>query len=76
MIAFAFRLQVGLPPRPVALVSLLDALEVEGRESRLVLEVAQHLGQNTVRTIAMDATERLVRGQAVLDTGAPIKVLY
>merc|ERR1711885_26968 len=45
-----------------------------GRESRLVLEVAQHLGQNTVRTIAMDATERLVRGQAVLDTGAPIKV--
>merc|ERR1719351_108225 len=49
-------------------------LEVEGRESRLVLEVAQHLGQNTVRTIAMDATERLVRGQSVLDTGAPIKV--
>merc|ERR1712174_90898 len=41
---------------------------------RLVLEVAQHLGQNTVRTIAMDATERLVRGQSVLDTGAPIKV--
>jgi len=57
----------GRPP-------ILNALEVEGRESRLVLEVAQHLGQNTVRTIAMDATERLVRGQAVLDTGAPIKV--
>merc|ERR1711980_48418 len=57
----------GLPP-------ILNALEVAGRESRLVLEVAQHLGQNTVRTIAMDATERLVRGQAVTDTGAPIKV--
>merc|ERR1712131_46732 len=57
----------GRPP-------ILNALEVEGRESRLVLEVAQHLGQNTVRTIAMDATERLVRGQSVLDTGAPIKV--
>jgi len=57
----------GRPP-------ILNALEVEGRESRLVLEVAQHLGQNTVRTIAMDATERLVRGQAVTDTGAPIKV--
>jgi len=57
----------GRPP-------ILNALEVEGRENRLVLEVAQHLGQNTVRTIAMDATERLVRGQAVNDTGAPIKV--
>merc|ERR1712142_1457084 len=53
---------------------ILNALEVEGRESRLVLEVAQHLGQNTVRTIAMDATERVVRGQAVVDTGDPIKV--
>merc|ERR1712038_1812342 len=39
---------------------------------RLVLEVASHLGQNTVRTIAMDATERVVRGQRVQDTGAPI----
>ena len=45
-----------------------------GRENRLVLEVAQHLGQNTVRTIAMDATERVVRGQSVTDTGAPIQV--
>jgi len=53
---------------------ILNALEVEGRENRLVLEVAQHLGQNTVRTIAMDATERLVRGQVVNDTGMPIKV--
>jgi len=57
----------GRPP-------ILNALEVEGRENRLVLEVAQHLGQNTVRTIAMDATERLVRGQTVNDTGAPIRV--
>merc|ERR1711981_1007589 len=53
---------------------ILNALEVQGRENRLVLEVAQHLGQNTVRTIAMDATERIVRGQAVLDTGNPIMV--
>jgi F0F1-type ATP synthase beta subunit len=41
---------------------------------RLVLEVAQHLGESTVRTIAMDATEGLVRGQKVVDMGAPIKV--
>ena len=41
---------------------------------RLVLEVAQHLGENTVRCIAMDGTEGLVRGQAVKATGAPIKV--
>ena len=54
--------------------SILNALEVQGRENRLVLEVAQHMGQNTVRTIAMDATERIVRGQAVVDTGAPIMV--
>lgn len=95
----------GLPP-------ILNALEVMGRESRLVLEVAQHLGksaevifslntaqqvsvripvmnckhglccpfpcvssgENTVRTIAMDGTEGLVRGQKVLDTGAPIRI--
>merc|ERR1712036_112898 len=53
---------------------ILNALEVAGRENRLVLEVAQHMGQNTVRTIAMDATERIVRGQDVVDTGAPIRV--
>jgi len=41
---------------------------------RLVLEVAQHLGENTVRCIAMDGTEGLVRGQAVRATGAPIKI--
>ena len=39
-----------------------------------MLEVAQHLGENTVRTIAMDSTEGLVRGQEVTDTGAPITV--
>ena len=54
------------------LPSILNALEVEGHEVRLVLEVAQHLGESTVRTIAMDATEGLVRGQAVVDTGKPI----
>ena len=53
---------------------ILNALEVEGFENRLVLEVAQHLGENTVRTIAMDGTDGLTRGQAVLDTGNPIKV--
>ena len=51
---------------------ILNALEVEGVEHRLVLEVAQHLGDSRVRTIAMDSTEGLVRGQDVVDTGAPI----
>eukprot|EP00741_Cyanophora_paradoxa_P008804 tig00001376_g8521.t1 len=53
---------------------ILNALEVEGFEVRLVLEVAQHLGENTVRTIAMEATEGLVRGATVVDTGAPIMI--
>eukprot|EP00128_Syssomonas_multiformis_P016705 Colp12_sorted_trinity150504_noHs@24769 len=57
----------SLPP-------ILNALEVQNHSSRLVLEVAQHLGENTVRTIAMDGTEGLVRGQPVLDTGAPITI--
>merc|ERR1711931_282827 len=57
----------GLPP-------ILNALEVQNRESRLVLEVAQHLGENVVRTIAMDGTEGLVRGQSVVDTAAPISI--
>ena len=52
---------------------ILNALEVQGHTGRLVLEVAQHLGENTVRTIAMDGTEGLVRGQAVLDVGSPIR---
>mmetsp|Transcript_9671 Transcript_9671/g.14484 ORF Transcript_9671/g.14484 Transcript_9671/m.14484 type:complete len:631 (+) Transcript_9671:76-1968(+) len=56
------------------LPKILNALEVENHEIRLVLEVAQHLGDNTVRCIAMDATEGLMRGQTVIDTGAPIQV--
>eukprot|EP00894_Picocystis_sp_ML_P005479 jgi/Pico_ML_1/55996/g1597.t1 len=53
---------------------IMSALEVQDHDIRLVLEVAQHLGENTVRTIAMDATEGLTRGQKVLNTGAPITV--
>lgn len=53
---------------------ILNALEVQGTPHRLVLEVAQHLGGNNVRTIALDSTEGLVRGQAVKDTGNPIMV--
>merc|ERR1711899_536016 len=56
------------------LPEILNALDVAERSPRLVLEVAQHLGENTVRTIAMDGTEGLVRGQAVTDTGAPIRI--
>jgi len=56
------------------LPAILNALETENNGKRLVLEVAQHLGENTVRTIAMDATEGLVRGQAVSDSGGPISV--
>ena len=54
---------------------ILTALEVEGHSVRLVLEVAQHLGENNVRCIAMDSTDGLVRGQKVVSTGSPIKVL-
>ncbi|KAF8567849.1 hypothetical protein P879_07344 [Paragonimus westermani] len=53
---------------------ILNALEVKGRSPRLILEIAQHLGENTVRTIAMDGTEGLVRGQECVDTGGPIKI--
>ncbi|MGY6635381.1 MAG: F0F1 ATP synthase subunit beta [Alkalilacustris sp.] len=56
------------------LPAILNALETDNNGKRLVLEVAQHLGENTVRTIAMDATEGLVRGQAVTDTDGPISV--
>ena len=56
------------------LPEILNALETDNNGNRLVLEVAQHLGENTVRAIAMDATEGLVRGQAVNDTGGPIMV--
>ncbi len=57
-----------------ALPAILNALETDNNGKRLVLEVAQHLGENTVRTIAMDATEGLVRGQGVTDMGKPIEV--
>ena len=56
------------------LPKILNALETDNHGTRLVLEVAQHLGENTVRTIAMDATEGLVRGQEVVDSGEPIAV--
>src|SRR5687767_13764442 len=56
------------------LPEILNALETDNGGNRLILEVAQHLGENTVRTIAMDSTEGLVRGQAVSDTGGPITV--
>merc|ERR1712186_135816 len=57
----------GLPEIP-------NALTVVGREPKLILEVAQHLGENTVRTIAMDGTEGLVRGNVVEDEGLPISI--
>lgn len=57
----------SLPP-------ILNALEVQDTPARLVLEVAQHLGGNNVRTIALDSTEGLIRGQPVSDTGSPIMV--
>ena len=56
------------------LPAILNALETTNNGNRLVLEVAQHLGENTVRTVAMDATEGLVRGEKVTDTGGPIMV--
>ncbi len=56
------------------LPAILSALETKIEDRRLVLEVAQHLGENTVRTIAMDATDGLVRGQSVTDTGSQIRV--
>jgi F-type H+-transporting ATPase subunit beta len=56
------------------LPEILNALTTDNNGKSLVLEVAQHLGQNTVRTVAMDASEGLVRGQEVLDTGGPISV--
>jgi F-type H+-transporting ATPase subunit beta len=56
------------------LPAILNALETQNRGNRLVLEVAQHLGENSVRTIAMDSTEGLVRGQEVSDTGQAISV--
>ncbi|KUO50395.1 MAG: ATP synthase subunit beta [Sphingomonadales bacterium BRH_c3] len=59
---------------PAELPAILTALETKNGENTLVLEVAQHLGENTVRTIAMDATEGLTRGQEVVNTGSQISV--
>src|SRR5574339_445654 len=56
------------------LPAILNALETKNQGNRLVLEVAQHLGESTVRTVAMDVTDGLVRGQKVTDTGQPIAV--
>jgi F-type H+-transporting ATPase subunit beta len=56
------------------LPAILNALETNNNGNRLVLEVAQHLGENTVRTIAMDSTDGLVRGQEVTDTAEPIAI--
>ena len=56
------------------LPAILSALETDNNGTRLVLEVAQHLGENTVRTIAMDGTDGLTRGQAVRDTGSQIRM--
>jgi F-type H+-transporting ATPase subunit beta len=61
------RFEGDLPP-------ILNALHCDNHGQRLVLEVAQHLGESMVRTIAMDSTEGLVRGQEVSDTGSPISV--
>ena len=56
------------------LPAILNSITTMNGNNRLVLEVAQHLGESTVRTIAMDTTEGLVRGQEVTDTGNPIMV--
>ena len=56
------------------LPSIMNALEVDNNGNKLILEVAQHLGENTVRTIAMDSTEGLVRGQTATDLDAPISM--
>jgi F-type H+/Na+-transporting ATPase subunit beta len=57
-----------------SLPAILNALETRNQGQRLILEVAQHLGENTIRAIAMDSTEGLVRGQEVTDTGRAIAV--
>ena len=56
------------------LPEIYTALEVDNQGNRLVLEVAQHLGESSVRTIAMDSTEGLKRGDIVNNTGSPISV--
>jgi F-type H+-transporting ATPase subunit beta len=59
---------------PDELPPILNALHVEQDGKRIVLEVAQHLGESTVRTVAMDTTDGMVRGQEIIDTGEPISV--
>ena len=66
-------------PKEAGIPSIYDALltsnkNIDNKENNLLLEVAQHLGDNVVRCIAMDSTEGLVRGQEVVDTGAPISI--
>src|SRR5688572_5580661 len=56
------------------LPEILNALETDNNGNRLILEVAQHLGESTVRTVAMDSTEGMVRGNEVFDTGQAIAV--
>jgi len=56
------------------LPNIMNALEVNNQGNKLILEVAQHLGESAVRTIAMDSTEGLVRGQSATDTGSPISM--
>ena len=56
------------------LPAILSAIEIKQKDRTLVLEVAQHLGESSVRTIAMDTTEALVRGQEVVATGESITV--
>ena len=63
---------VSFPPDQ--LPEIYDALEVKRGEGRLVLEVQQHLGNDVVRTVAMDTTDGLRRGEDVIKTGAPISV--
>jgi F-type H+-transporting ATPase subunit beta len=63
---------------PESLPELYNAVELEwerdGKKTRLVCEVAQHIGRNQVRAVAMDSTDGLQRGQDVVDTGQPITV--
>ena len=59
---------------PGDLPEILNALEVDNNGNRLILEVAQHLGESQVRTIAMDTTDGLVRGTKAVDTGSPINM--
>ena len=56
------------------LPNLLSAIEIDNKGERIVVEVSQHIGDNTVRCISMSSTDGLVRGMDAVDTGAPIEV--